>query len=501
MSGVPRRRRRRGVRGPADARLTPRRCGATTRNARRAALSGSGSGSCPWRARRAVAGWRGRRGSDEAGADRRAWLRAPARGPRRRGAGDSTGSAAFQEAARDRRPSRTRSRDLRPARPGPRADRSRRGHHGVALLDEAMVAVDRRRRVADRRRARLLRRHRDVPPDLRPAPGPGVDGGAGAWCEAQPTSSPFRGQCLVLPGRPDQLNGAWPEALDEAERASSAVAAAADRRPARPRTAGPSCTGSGARPSRPRTPTARPTGTAGCRSRASRCCGWPRAAGAPRLGDPPAAEESTRPGRRARLLAAHVEIALAAGDVAGAGAAADELAAARRRARHAAARAWRRRRRGAVLLAEGDATAGSPCCGGRSAAWRGSRRPTRRRGCVLVALACHAARRRGQRGAGARRRRRRFRRSRRRAGPRAGSRRGEAAVDRRAGAAGGLTARELEVLELVATGGPTGPSPPTGHQREDRRPARGNIFTKLGVSSRPPPRPTPTSTDLVAPST
>ena len=51
---------------------------------------------------------------------------------------------------------------------------------GVALLDEAMRRRDGRRGLADRRRDRLLRVDRGVPRDLRPPPGPGVDGGADA---------------------------------------------------------------------------------------------------------------------------------------------------------------------------------------------------------------------------------------------------------------------------------------------------------------------------------
>ena len=91
---------------------------------------------------------------------------------------------------------------------------------------------------------------------------------------------------------------------------------------------------------RPRRPTARPASRGASRSPAWRCCGWRRgkveAAGG---GDPPGAGRGPRSGDAARLLAAYVEIMLAANDVRGRRAAADELAGDRRRPRRAAAAA------------------------------------------------------------------------------------------------------------------------------------------------------------------
>jgi DNA-binding CsgD family transcriptional regulator len=306
------------------------------------------------------------------------------------------------------------------------------------------------------------------------------------WCDSQPDLVPFRGQCLVHRAEIMQLHGAWPDAMDEV-------------RQARGRLAGP-----------PGPPVV--VGMA-CYQQAElyRLCGqfaqaedgYRQATESGRQPQPGLAQLRLAQGQvdaavaairtaldgaqdrvaRSRMLAAYVEIVLAAGDVVAARVAADELAeiAADFDAAflHAVAAQWR----GAVLLAEGDARTALVVLRRAWTAWQELEAPYEAaRVRVLAGLACRqlgdgdtaemeldAARRVFQELGAA---------------PDL-ARLAKISRTAEAESAGGLTKREMQVLALVAAG-KSNRAIATELFLSERTVERhlSNILAKLGVGSR-----------------
>ncbi len=303
------------------------------------------------------------------------------------------------------------------------------------------------------------------------------------WCEAQPDLVPYRGQCLIHRAEIKQMRGSWLEAIEE-------VNSARDRLGEHPvqaraqytlgelhRLLGNFDEAEGAFREASRRGFDPQPGLALLRL----AQGQPETA---RASIVRAADEAHTPSKKALLLPALVEIALASGDPTTARGAADELVELVVPLETQVFRATAEQAQGAVLLAEGQPRSALERLRQACADWTDLDVPYEvARARSLIGLALHnLGDRDGEQmeldaALGL------FR----ELGAAADVRRLEelAALGSESGPVGGLTPRELEVLRLIATG-KTNRAVAADLVLSEKTVARhvANIFTKLGVTSR-----------------